>query len=86
MSASGSAPNAPNRAGVWRTGLSGLSVREQCGYDLVYLLLEVGLVKAAVIVEALSGAADGDLAFGYPGATELHDHRSLAGAAQSCCI
>jgi hypothetical protein len=30
----------------------------------VHLLLEVGLVQAAVLVEALAGVADGDLAFG----------------------
>jgi hypothetical protein len=36
-----------------------LSVGEQCRDDLVYLLLEVGLVQAGVLVEALSGAAEG---------------------------
>jgi len=37
----------------------------------VYLLLEVGLVQAAVIVEALAGAADGDLAFGMTAVPQL---------------
>jgi hypothetical protein len=60
-----------DQVGVGRTGLCGLSVGEQCGYDFVYLLLEVGLVQAAVIVEALAGAADGDLAFGMTAVPQL---------------
>jgi len=39
----------------------------------VYLLLEVGLVQAAVLVEAPAGATDGDLTFGYPRSDRAKD-------------
>src|SRR5438132_8799859 len=44
-----------HRVGGGLAGLCRLSVAEQCGYDLMYLLLEVGLVQTAVLVEALAG-------------------------------
>src|SRR6266851_617194 len=66
-----------DRVGGGLAGLCGLCVAEQCGYDLVYLLLEVGLVQTAVLVEALACVTDGDLAFGYPSVDRAEDLAQL---------